>query len=45
MKIKVIKAPHNSSLLLDRGNASVKRYWLTIVEMDNRAKVMLIKNW
>ena len=36
------KTPHNSNLLLDKGNASVNKYWLTIVDIDSHAKVILI---
>ena len=35
--------PNNSKLKLLTGNASVKIYWLKIVEIDNKAKVILIK--
>ena len=35
--------PNNNKLKLLTGNASVKIYWLKIVEIDNKAKVILIK--
>jgi|TARA_X000000368_G_C23015326_1_gene705447 hypothetical protein len=34
--------PNNNKLKLFNGKASVNMYWLTIVDIDNNVKVMLI---
>ena len=38
-----VKVPNNKRLKLLIGKASVKKYWLAIVEIANRVNVMLIR--
>ena len=35
------KVPYNNNLKLFNGNASVNKYWLTIVEIESIAKLKL----